>query len=271
MKLTVVLGASGEASFDILLNDNDFVRKWIKELRWCLDNCNINQNEAFANFQSIDDAIKEVIQSSIIINKYLKNFIEIRLNLLDQPQSYFNYLHLKFEQLSGEFGKPSRLFSIANQELKNAIRNVNFYIHKIEKKIFWKTLYFSFNKDQYRRIPLDKTDYDNFEFEVEPGSLCLHYAELGKTYVDLYTDELPIDYDMTKNLHFYSGEASLAFDEFSVSKHKGFIDWMTKHNLDPYDKNLGHGKIVLGKVLNLEDSLSKIRKYNFIKEIQIKE
>ena len=160
MKLTVVLGASGEASFDILLNDNNFVRKWVEELRWCLDNCNINQNEAFANFQSIDDAIKEVIQSSIVINKYLKNFIEIRLNLLDQPQSYFNYLHLKFEQLSGEFGKPSRLFSIANHELKNAIRNVNFYIHKIEKKIFWKTLYFSFDKDQYRRIPLDKADYD---------------------------------------------------------------------------------------------------------------
>ena len=47
MKLTVVLGASSEASFDILLNDNSFVRKWVKELEWCLQHCDINQHEAF--------------------------------------------------------------------------------------------------------------------------------------------------------------------------------------------------------------------------------
>ena len=57
MKLTVVLGASSEASFDILLNDNDFVRKWTKELQWCLDNCAINHFEAFASFLTLEESV----------------------------------------------------------------------------------------------------------------------------------------------------------------------------------------------------------------------
>ena len=170
MRLKVVLGADCQAFFTISLNSNLFVDKWIQELRWCLTNCEFNQDEAFAKFLSLDESSKILTEACYTINCYLKNFIEVRENILDQDQDYFNYLHLKFEELSGQFEKPTRLFTIANQDLKSAIRKLNFFVHRVEKKKkIPHSLYISFNKDQYRRQPLMDEDYQNFEFKSFTG------------------------------------------------------------------------------------------------------
>ena len=58
MKLTVVLGASSEASFDIKLNDNSLVRKWTDELRWCLAHRPLDQIEAFTTAHTEEDRKK---------------------------------------------------------------------------------------------------------------------------------------------------------------------------------------------------------------------
>lgn len=272
MQLTVVLGASGEASFDILLNDNSFVNKWTKELRWCLDNCNLNQQEAFAGLLTLNEAEQILENACVTINKYLKNFIELRPAIANQPQEYFNYLHSKFEQLSGEFGKPTKLFNASNPELKQAIRNLNFFVHRVEiKKDIAPNLYISFNKDQYRRHPLSTEDYQYFEFAAPPGTLFLHYAELGKDFVDLYEDGLDLSYKGFKNLHYYSGEATLNLIEYDAFKDKNYLNWLTKNKVDPYNKSLGHGKIPIGQVKDLVDVLNKITTYKHIKEILIKE
>ena len=272
MQLTVVLGASGEASFDISLNDNDFVCKWVKELRWCLDNCSINQQEAFAGLLTLNEAEQILKNACVIINKYLKNFIEIRPDFVSQSQEYFNYLHLKFEQLSGEFSKPTRLFSVAKPELKEAIRNLNYFLHRIEKKQeVMPDLYLSFNKDQYRRHPLDTSDYEYFEFEAPPGTVFLHYVELGKDFRDLYQDNLSIDYKNFRNLHYYSGEALMFMNEYNAFRDPNYVEWIKSNNFDPYDKTLGHGRIPLGKVDNPVDVYSKIQKHKYIKNILIKD
>lgn len=272
MKLTVVLGASSEASFDILLDDNSFVHKWTEELRWCLDNCAFNQQEAFAGLLTLTDAEQILENACVVINKYLKNFIELRQDIVNQPQEYFNYLHSKFEQLSGEFGKPTRLFSIANDELKQAIRNLNFFVHRVESKYLpHPSMYMSFNKDQYRRKPLATDDYQFCNFTAPPGTLFLHYVELGKEFVDLYEDGLSLDYNGFKNLHYYSGEANLSLVEYDAFKDKNYLNWLTLNNIDPYNKSLGHGKIPLGHVEDLLDVSNKIATYKHIKEILIKD
>lgn len=272
MRLTVVLGTSGDVSFDILLNDNAFVRKWTEELRWCLVNCEFNQQEAFAGFMSLNEAEKILEDACIIINKHLKNFIELRDDLSNQPQEYFNYLHSKFEQLSGGFGKSTKLFSIANRELKQAIRNLNSFLHRVEtKRPIDNALYISFNKDQYRRWPLEFEDYQFFNFDAPAGTLFLHYAELGKDFVDLYEDGLSLNYRGFKNLHHYSGEASLRFEEYNGLSDKNYISWLTGNGIDPYNKLLGHGKIPLGHVEDLPSALKKLTTYKHIKEILIKE
>ena len=266
------MGAQGEESFEIFLNDSHFVNKWVSEFQWCLDNCKINQQEAFAGLVSLENSVPNLIKSCETINQYIKNFIEIRNDVLSQPQDYFNYLHLKFEELSGEFGKPTRLFSIAPDNLKNAIRNLNFFVHRLEKKQdCQQLLYFSFDKDCYRRFRLSEDDYANFQFELEPGTLCLHYAELGKNFNDLYKDKLPIDYGNFKNLHFYSGEASLLFCKYQTFQDSNYETWIRSHGYDPYNKTLGHGKIPLGIIGDPEAVYSKIQKYQFINEIIIKE
>ena len=272
MRLTVVLGTHSEASFTISLNKNKFVQKWVKEIRWCLANCNFEQQEVFSGLMSLEQSVEVLTRSCVTINRYLTNFIDLREILLDQDQEYFNYLHLKFEQLSGEYEKPTRLFTVANKELKTAIRNLNFFIHRIEKKKKRiPTLYISFNKDQYRRQPLVDEDYENFEFKIPAGSLFVHYVELGKEFADLYEDNLSIDYKNLRNLHYYSGEASICFNDYDCFKDPGYIEWLQNHNIDPYNKKLGHGKLILGKIDNLADAYAKIHQYQYIKDIIIEE
>lgn len=270
MILTVVLGASSEASFDIVLRDNSFVKKWTKEFEWCLDNCEFNQQESFAEWMSVDQAQNLVLDSCAVINRYLPGFIKSTES--SWTQQYLNYLHHCFEQLSGTFESPSRLFVTATPELKQAIRQLNFFVHRIEtehKKI--PNLYFGFDKDQYRRFPLEDSDYQYAEVSIEPGTLILHYAELGKEYVDLFEDGLDLDYSGFRNLHYYSGEALLSFSGYNPLNNENFRSWLTQRGIDPYNKRLGHLRIPLGKVLNIDDALDKITKYQYINKILIKE
>ena len=272
MKLTVVLGASEEASFDIHLNDNSFVRKWTKELQWCTENCEFNQQEAFWSLLTLDESSDILTNACLTINQYLKNFIEVRSDLANQPQEYFNYLHTKFETLSGEYGKPTRLFAMANTELKTAIRNLNFFIHRVEtKQDPDANLYISFNKDQYRRHPLEQDDYQYAEYTIPPGTLFLHYVELGKNLFDLYKDGLDLSYPGFKNLHYFSGEATLTLAGIDQFDNKDYIDWLTNQGLDPYNKHMGHVTIPLGNIINIETVKDKLSKYKHINQILIKE
>jgi hypothetical protein len=181
-----------------------------------------------------------------------------------------NYLHLKFETLSGSYGKPTRLFAIANDELKQAIRALNFYVHCIEDKTNARSgLYLSFDKNQYRRQSLEPSDYQYFEFEFEPGTLVVSYVELGKELCDLYEDSLPLDYANLKNLHYYSGESWLIFDRYAPLENKGYVDFLINSGFDPYDKTLGHGKIPIGTLVDFERGLELIKSNQFIHTIKI--
>jgi hypothetical protein len=266
------LGASSEASFDILLNDNDFVYKWLQELQWCMTHCDFVQHEAFASMTSLQEAAEILKQSCIIINRYIKNFIDIKDDILAQPTDYFNYLHSRFEKISGPFGKPTKLFAIAQPELKQAIRNLNFYTHRVEtKKSSEVSFYMSFDKDRYRRIPMEDSDYEYCEFKLDPGTLFVHYAELGKDFFDLYKDGLDISYPGFKNLHYYSGESMMFFRPINPFFSPKYSTWLTNQGIDPYNKRLGHGKIPLGTVINIEDAMQKLQLYPHINKVLIKE
>lgn len=272
MHLEVTLGYKAESYFNIILYNNNFVKKWIKEFQWCLNNCNFDQNQAFLSLDTIETVENNLRKSCNIINKYLKNFIEIPDNILDQSQDYFNYLHLKFEKLNGTFDNPTRLLHYGPSELKNAIRNLNSLIHRIEPgKKSLPGLYLSFNKDQYRRQKFSDDDYEYFEFSIRPGTLFLHYAELGKDYSSLYLDNLPFNYTGFRNLQYYSGEAALTFVDLDIDLDNGFKTWLIEHGVDPKDKKLGHGKIPLGYVENLTEIESLIIQYRYLNKIKIRE
>jgi hypothetical protein len=96
-------------------------------------------------------------------------------------------------------------------------------------------------------------------------------VELGKEFIDLYQDNLPIDYQGFKNLHYYSGEASICFDTYDPFDDINYIKWLQDQGIDPYNKTLGHGKIPLGILDDSEDAISKINNYRHIDSILIKE
>jgi len=273
MQLSVVLGSSAPGeSFSIALHDNPFVRKWIEELRWCNSNSVINQQDAFSSLMSATEASAVLLDSCATINRYLKDFIEIRTDIANQPQEYFNYLHGIFERLTGTFNRPTKLFTIANTELKTAIRNLNFYVHRVEQQTDpLVNMYLNFDKDQYRRIPFALEDYNFFEFAFPAGTLFLHYAELGKEYFDLYEDGLELDYAASANSHYYSGEASLAARDFDAFEDANFKQWLVDRNIDPYNKQLAHGKIPLGFVGNINQVTAMLQKYRHIDRIEIHE
>jgi len=235
-------------------------------------NCDINQQEAFLSLISLEDSVNILNDACLVINRYLKNFIEIREDVINQPQEYFNYLHSKFELLSGGFGTPTRIFATANTELKTSIRNLNLFIHRVEtKRKGYPSLYINFNKDQYRRKDLAELDYNNFEFNCPPGTLFLHYAELGKEFVDLYEDGLPVDYIGFSNSYHYSGECYLMMDEYNPMGDRGYYNWLVNQGIDPYNKRLGHGKIPLGTVDDVVDVRNKLTKYQYVNSITINE
>jgi hypothetical protein len=161
------------------------------------------------------------------------------------------------------------LFAIANNELKQAIRNLNFFVHRAEiNKDPYPALYISFNKNQYRRKPLEPANYTEFDFKFNAGTLFLHYVELGKDFNDLYKDNLPIDYAGTKNLHYYSGESWLTFDDFDAFSDPGYVTWLANNNIDQHDKKLGHGKIPLGYIK--EHTVAQLlNQYRYINHIKI--
>lgn len=269
MQLTIVLGASSEASFDIELYSTPFVEKWISELKWCVENCGIDQTETFSNFEDPTYLQDKIGKSVEIINSYLKGFIDVSS---EYSREYLNYLHTRFEKISGGFGEPTRLFLLAPPKLKDAIHNLNASIHKLEQKYDGVDLWnISFNKNLYRRHKLEDSDYNNFVFDAPPGTFFLHYAELGKDYKDLYKDNLPINYQGLKNLHYYGGETALAFSSYNLFNDDKFIKWLESNNIDPYNKRLGHGKIPLGKIKNCEEVRNKLSQYRHIKDITLKD
>lgn len=272
MKLTVTLGASSEASFDIELFETKFVDKWLSEFRWCLDNCSFVQHEAFATLLTLEQSAERLKQSCDTINRYLPGMLDLRDDPLSEPQEYFNYLHSKFEALNGEFDRPSRLFSIANAELRSAIRDLNFFVHRCETRREPRScLYMSFDKDRYRRRPMEVEDYDHAEFVLPAGTLMTHYMELGKDFEDLFEDGLGLDYPGFRNLHYFGGEAAVTLKEFNLFERPGLKQWLQNQGLDPYNKALGHGRIALGRVIDLDRTRTLIDKHRHLNKIIVKE
>lgn len=272
MLLTVKLGDRGSDFFTASIIDSDFHRRWLDELEWCNNNCLIDQLHTFSCFKDTTQLQKILVESTDCINKFLKHeFISIPKKIDWDDQEWYNELHLKFEQLSGKYSKPTRLFAIAPKVVKEAIRNLNCLIHTVESKNKDNMFYLIFDKNSFRRQPLQSTDYELFDLtEQQLGSLYLGYCELGKNYLDLYKDNLPLNYPGAKNLHYYSGEFFILLDSVNQVDLNAFVTWLKANNVDIEDKKLGIGRIKLGHLDQSVEHVQKIlKKHQHIHSITI--
>lgn len=237
---------------------NSFVKKWCDLFEQTVATCNVEQLESFCRTLPDQEAQQIIVDSINVINRFLKTqFIDSPFPGCWKEQDWYNYLHTKFEQLSGTYDKPTKLFLVAPQQVKKAIRHINLFLHKLEQsnegnKSPW---YLSFDKDCIQRKPFEQEDYDYIKFEVAPGEVYIHYAELGKTYYDLFKDKLPVDYTGVKNLHYYSAELSIRLNKETMQCYpEEFYQWADSNHLDVRSKNSGLGILPIGKLRDIDQA-----------------
>ena len=78
-------------------------------------------------------------------------------------------------------------------------------------------------------------------------------------------------YNSFANSHYYSGEASLAARDFDAFEDANFRQWLVDRNIDPYNKQLAHGKIPLGHVSNIQQVTDMLQQHRHIHRIEIHE
>lgn len=245
----------GDKTVVVNLNNNSFVHKWAQLFEETLSTCDIEQNNSFSCVLSETQSQQRLLSAIQIVNKFLKKqFIEVPDTIDWDNQDWYNYLHSKFEKLSGPFGEPTKLFMLAPGEVKTAIRDINTYVHRLETRPYKpvKAWYISFDKNRYRRIPLQPDDYNLFQYHLCSGEAFIQYAELGKTYLDIFNDNLPLDYQGVKNLHYYSAEFSIWLsDQDKIIYEDDFYQWANNNGIDTSNKQLGLGFIPIGKVTDV--------------------
>jgi len=184
-----------------------------------------------------------------------------------------NRLHRYFEDLQGEAWGLSEYYKVADYDTKYAIRQLNVLCHELESYII------SYRKSKYQpewcqpsqittwlqapRQYLHDEDFDLFKlngYDRECGGLYLHWAQVGKTHIEVFRDEDGADVDdaicSTINaLKYYTGEFDIGWArdityanaEWERREQDEFKQWLSRNGFDPEDKKLALGFIKIGQ------------------------
>ena len=265
----------GKPAFRIDLYDHTVAHKWknLIESIYVGDGDDIDHIRTFFSLRTRDE-IKDMLLDAVTnINTFLKTeFIKIPKHVDWNDQELYNTLHMAFEKLSGNFDNPTKLMKIAPMNIKENIRDLNFCVHALEhsssKSILDElTIQWTKKRTTTPRIKLTNEEYKLIQFHMTKNEVYLAYNELGKSYVDLYKDDLPIDYEATLNNHYIGADIKIALTDKENIFDSGFIDWCKDNNIDPGEKKHGIGLLPIGKVETIDiEHLTKSSKANIIIE-----
>ena len=184
-----------------------------------------------------------------------------------------NRLHRYFEDLQGEAWGLSNYYKIADFETKYAIRQLNVLCHELEswvlsnrKKAFepeWMQPSQITTWLQTPRSNLTDEDYKLFlenKFDRVCGGVYLHWAQVGKTHIEVFRDEDGADIDdavcsAISALKYYSGSFDInwardithANAPWHREEQDEFMSWLKRNGFDINDPKLALGFIKLGQ------------------------
>lgn len=262
----------GIPAFRIDLYNNSVAHKW-KELIQNIyvgDGDDIDHKRTFFNFRSKDE-IKGILLDAVQnINDFLKReFIKIPKEVNWDDQDLYNTLHIAFEKLSGDFDNPTKLMKVAPNKVQESVRDLNFCVHALEHNSSRSTLPIQWTKARKTmpRIRLEQDEYNLIQFHMAKNEVYLAYNELGKSFMDLWHDNLPIDYTATKNNHYIGADIKIGLEDNENIFEDDFKNWCNHNKIDHLDKKHGIGLMPIGKVdsMNIEH-LTKDSKANIIVE-----
>ena len=265
----------GKPAFRINLYDNTVATGW-KELIKSIyvgDGEDIDHKRTFFNLNSKDEIRGMLVDSIKTINSFLKTkFIKIPTHVNWEDQDLYNTLHIAFEKLSGDFDNPTKLIKIAPMHIKESIRDLNYCVHALEHGSIKSTseqlpIQWTKKRDTTPRIKLKDEQYELIQFDMKKHEVYLAYNELGKSFVDLYQDNLPLDYNATKNNHYIGADIHIGLVDKAQIFEEGFLQWCQNNNLEPFDRKHGIGLLAIGKVEIIDIGyLTKDSKANIIME-----
>lgn len=251
------------------LDDNAFVHRWIEVFNRAVSCSTVDHTASFAFRIPKSQALDNLTQAGRLVNEFFRREI-VPAAPPQWNNDYCNSVHMAFEKLSGEYDRPTRLFMLAPEHVKSAIRDLNFYVHVLEQDQEGQNnqWYINFDRAYVDRRPLIDQDYYLFQRLVESGRVYVHYAELGKTHLDLYKDGLPADYKAQKNLHYFAADLTIWLGPEIDLFTEDFESWAQDNKIDLQDKRLGLGILPIGRVRDLDTAKKYI--YNAEKITQLR-
>ena len=204
-----------------------------------------------------------------------EDYLVQHLGLLPKQQT-LNRLHNHFEVLQGTVGHLSEYYKVADYDTKYAIRQLNNLCHEIENLIL------SQQKEKYMRqwirpsqintwlhaprYALNDVHRQGFTengFNRQLGHVYMHWAQIGKTYFEVFRDEGAPNLDATvceaiTQLQYYSGEfdvewgADMIYGDpityWHTTQQDEFRKWLLKNNVNPDDTKLSNGHLLIGNI-----------------------
>ncbi|OUR95355.1 hypothetical protein A9Q84_16085 [Halobacteriovorax marinus] len=212
-----------------------------------------------------------------IINKwdFYKEVIP-HLKAEEFSQKYSNIIHHHFEILMGPVEDLSKYYKLADDLTRRAICGLNHYIHDLEtihraqelglidKNSTTAGVVTEFYDARKYIIPEPFLDF--FTTDLEFGDLCLHYSQIGKTWLEVFLDgDEEIHIESILPHKYITGEFDIFFGESIYTKDD---KEKLKNFLNNYGKDIADPKLALGymPVAKLIRE-TKQSQYEFVKEM----
>ncbi|PIP95901.1 MAG: hypothetical protein COW00_01550 [Bdellovibrio sp. CG12_big_fil_rev_8_21_14_0_65_39_13] len=167
--------------------------------------------------------------------EHLKNCLNKTIDYINQNTTYkidryfesynqkdMNYFHHQFEIMTGQVWKLPEFYKSLNENQKKAVSALNYYIHQIElnerilelpeehRHLGTSSIMVDF--PDAHRMPLPEFCLDDFTLNSEFGDVVLHYAQTGKTWLEVFLDhDEEIDVKSIQPLQIMTGEFDIFF------------------------------------------------------------
>jgi len=257
MKIIIVFDTGYELTVDLF--DNDFAKRWCRLLSQEIACGSLLQEDTYSNFVPEFLARQRLEEAIDSVNGFLKREFIPRPCVSDYDNlEYYNRLHEKFEKLAGpDWSQPTRLMNIAPDRIKLAIRHINRYCHRLERRPYvnHSSMRVEFNTHQRELLTVD--DYSLFRSVNEDHAVVLDYSTLGKSLYECYEDNLPANYNGAKVQQHYCANFILQFrkPQFDLT---GFKHWCAEQGIKEIPAP-ELGQLQLGKIRD-QESFDRVKK-----------
>ncbi|GAB4407297.1 MAG: hypothetical protein OHK0056_07370 [Bacteriovoracaceae bacterium] len=242
----------------------------------------------FTGFRNSQRDIKHLTKYLNLCIDYINSKTEFKI--LKKYENYsrelLNQLHHQFELMRGPSWSETDFIKKCNEDDVQVINSFNYYIHEIEaleknlmnpenqKQKDFNAVIVEFYKS--KRFELPRECYDDFQLDIEYGDIALHYAQTGKTWLEVYLDkDEEINTDLGINpLRSLSGEFDIFFGSFKFddSSKNELFELIKKRGSDPAKKDLALGYNVVGQLImkqNRDEISHKLGVFQKVRRIRL--